>query len=229
MTKLKYILKVLTFINFKITLMSLIMLFSVIFGVIYTNSSIEYTKRISNSISENSGVTVKLSESMNKFNLLGNLVNSKSLKMEKFDDQYDKYVSYKDSFELTRPELKKIDSLLIAKKQALNRIYFERVKNKISNQSDSVLMNTIYYVNSLDYQINHLLNFKISILNKRSIKYQNTLSKQLQDRFLSYVIIMSINFILFGLISWLLISDIRKRDKSDERRRDFISFILNRK
>jgi len=90
-------------------------------------------------------------------------------------------------------------------------------------------MNTIYYVNSLDYQINHLLNFKISILNKRSIKYQNTLSKQLQDRFLSYVIIMSINFILFGLISWLLISDIRKRDKSDERRRDFISFILNRK
>ncbi len=209
--------------------MSLIMLFSVIFGVIYTNSSIEYTKRISNSISENSGVTVKLSESMNKFNLLGNLVNSKSLKMEKFDDQYDKYFSYKDSFELTKPELKKIDSLLIAKKQALNRIYFERVKNKISNQSDSVLMNTIYYVNSLDYQINHLLNFKISILNKRSIKYQNTLSKQLQDRFLSYVIIMSINFILFGLISWLLISDIRKRDKSDERRRDFISFILNRK
>ena len=83
--------------------MSLIMLFSVIFGFIYTNSSIEYTKRISNSISENSGVTVKLSESMNKFNLLGNLVNSKSLKMEKFDDQYDKYVSYKDSFELTRP------------------------------------------------------------------------------------------------------------------------------
>lgn len=205
------------------------MLFSVVFGVNYTNRTIEYTKWVSSDISKNSETTVKLSENVNQFNLISNLMITKSLKGESINEQYDNYCTYKDSFELNKPELRKIDSLLLIKKSALNRVQLERIKSKFNSQSDSTLMKSIYYINSLDYQIEHLLNFKISTLNKRNIKYQNNLSTQLQDRFLSYVIIMTINFLLFAIVGWLLISDIRKKTKSEERRRDFISFLINRK
>lgn len=229
MTKLKYILKVLTFINFKIVLMSLLMLFSIIFGVIYTDNTLKYSDRVYVSISENTEISIALSENMNQFDLYNNLVISNCLKGEEFNSQFDKYNSLKDKFELTKPEIKKIDSLISTKKQVLNRIYFEKIKSRLTVQNDSLILKSIIYVNNLDYQINHLLNFKISILNKRNLKFQNNLSIQLKDRFTKYIFIMSLNLILFISVSWFLFIDIRKKSKSDERRKDFISALLNRK
>ena len=229
MSKLKYILKVLTFINFKIVLMSLLMLFSIVFGVIYTDNTLKYSYRVNQSISKNSEISINLSENMNQFDLYNNLVISSCLNGQEFNSKFEKYNSLKEKFDLSEPEFKKLDSLISTKKLVLNRIHLEKMKDRVHNQNDSLILSSIVYVNKLDYQIDHLLNFKISLLNKRNIKYQNNLSNQLQDRFISYIFIMLFNLILFSVVSFMLINDIKKKSKSDERRKDFISVLLNRK
>ena len=64
MKKLKLLLKVYTFINFKIILMSIFMILTILFGVKYTNDSIDYTSNINRKIKENSQTTISLSENM---------------------------------------------------------------------------------------------------------------------------------------------------------------------
>ena len=91
---------------------------------------------------------------------------------------------------------------------------------------DSEMQEAIYYNNSLSYQIRHLLNFKISTINSRNIKYQNDLSKDLEGRFLKYVTVMFSLMFVFLLTGLLLYIDIRKKSKSDERRKNFISLML---
>ncbi|MFM6199556.1 MAG: hypothetical protein ACKPE1_10510, partial [Dolichospermum sp.] len=117
-------------INFKIILMSILMLFSIVFCVIYTDNTIKYSDRFYKSISENSEVNLTLSENMNQFDLYNNLAISNCLKGEEFNPQFDKYYLLIDKFELTKPENKKIDSLIFTKKQVLNRIYFEKIKSR---------------------------------------------------------------------------------------------------
>jgi hypothetical protein len=209
--------------------MLVLMLFSIIFGVIYTDNTLKYSDRVHKYISENSQISIDLSENMNQFDLYNNVVISNCIKGEEFNSHFDKYYSLKDKFELTKPENKKVDSLIFTKKQVLNRIYFEKVKSRLTIQNDSLILKSIIYVNNLDYQIDHLLNFKISILNKRNLKFQNNLSVQLKDRFTTYIFTMLFNLILFFVVSWFLFTDIRKKSKSDERRKDFISALLNRK
>lgn len=288
MKKLKLIFKVYTFINFKIILMSVFMLLTILFGIKYTNDSINYTSNINKKIKENSQTTINLSENMNKFNLIDNLILSKSLKGDNILNNMDNYISYKDSFMLNKYEYKRIDSLLQIKKRLLYNIYLSKRKSDIididdfktteivpvyvereeykvqkrgifkkskidtvvkrdtiyktvskidgskfqkKNQElkkieDSEMQGAIYYNNSLSYQIRHLLNFKISTINKRNIKYQTDLSKDLEDRFVKYVIVMFSLMFVFVLTGLLLYIDIRKKSKSDERRKNFISLML---
>ncbi len=108
MKKLKLIFKVYTFINFKIILMSVFMLLTILFGIKYTNDSIDYTSNINKRIKENSQTTINLSENMNKFNLIDNLILSKSLKGDNILDNMDNYISYKDSFLLNKYEYKEL-------------------------------------------------------------------------------------------------------------------------
>jgi hypothetical protein len=291
MRKLKLLLKVYTFINFKIILMSIFMILTILFGVKYTNDSIDYTANINNRIKENSKTTINLSENMNQFNLVDNLILSKSLKGENITNNMDIYVSYVDSFMLNKYEYKRIDSLLQIKKRLLYNIYlskkkldildiddfntteivpvyvereeykvkkrgifkkskvdtvikrdtiyktvskidgseFQKKSQELKKVKDSEMQDAIYYNNSLSYQIRHLLNFKISTINSRNIKYQNDLSKDLEDRFLKYVTVMFSLMFVFLLTGVLLYIDIRKKSKSDERRKSFISLILDRK
>lgn len=291
MRKLKLLLKVYTFINFKIILMSIFMILTILFGVKYTNDSIDYTANINNRIKENSKTTINLSENMNQFNLVDNLILSKSLRGENITNNMDIYVSYVDSFMLNKYEYKRIDSLLQIKKRLLYNIYlskkkldildiddfntteivpvyvereeykvkkrgifkkskvdtvikrdtiyktvskidgseFQKKSQELKKVKDSEMQDAIYYNNSLSYQIRHLLNFKISTINSRNIKYQNDLSKDLEDRFLKYVTVMFSLMFVFLLTGVLLYIDIRKKSKSDERRKSFISLILDRK
>jgi len=291
MKKLKLLLKVYTFINFKIILMSIFMLLTILFGIKYTNDSIDYTSNINKNIKENSQTTINLSENMNKFNLIDNLILSKSLKGDNILDNMDNYISYKDSFLLNKYEYQRIDSLLKIKKRLLYNIYLSKRKSDIvdiddfkkteivpvyvereeykvqkkgffkkskidtvikrdtiyksvstidesefqkKNQEfrklqDSEMQEAIYYNNSLSYQIRHLLNFKISTINKRNIKYQTDLSRDLEDRFVKYIIIMCSLMFVFIITGLLLYFDIRKKSKSDERRKSFISLLLNHK
>jgi hypothetical protein len=291
MIKLKYILKVLTFINFKIILMSTFMLLTIFFGIKYTNDSIQNTVNINRKIEENSKTTINLSEKINHFNLIDNLVLSKSLKGENILYNMDIYISYKDSFMLNKYEYAKIDSLLQIKKRLLYNIYlskrksgildiddfrtteivpvyvereeykvnkkgvfkkskidtvikrdtiyksvskideseFQKKNQELKKLEDSQMQEAIYYNNSLSYQIRHLLNFKISTINKRNIKYQKDLSGDLEDRFIKYIIIMSSLMFVFIITGLLLYFDIRKKSKSDERRQNFISLLLSRK
>ncbi len=291
MKKLKLLLKVYTFINFKIILMSIFMLLTILFGIKYTNDSIDYTSNINKRIKENSQTTINLSENMNKFNLIDNLILSKSLKGDNILDNMDNYISYKDSFLLNKYEYQRIDSLLQIKKRLLYNIYlskrksdiididdfrttevvpvyvereeykvqkrgifkkskidtvvkrdtiyktvskideseFQKKNQELKKLEDSEMQDAIYYNNSLSYQIRHLLNFKISTINKRNIKYQTDLSKDLEDRFVKYIIIMSSLMFVFIITGLLLYFDIRKKSKSDERRQNFISLLLSRK
>ena len=291
MKKLKLLLKVYTFINFKIILMSIFMLLTILFGIKYTNDSIDYTSNINKRIKENSQTTINLSENMNKFNLIDNLILSKSLKGDNILDNMDNYISYKDSFLLNKYEYQRIDSLLQIKKRLLYNIYlskrksdiididdfrttevvpvyvereeykvqkrgifkkskidtvvkrdtiyktvskideseFQKKNQELKKLEDSEMQEAIYYNNSLSYQIRHLLNFKISTINKRNIKYQTDLSKDLEDRFVKYIIIMSSLMFVFIITGLLLYFDIRKKSKSDERRQNFISLLLSRK
>ena len=291
MKKLKLLLKVYTFINFKIILMSIFMLLTILFGIKYTNDSIDYTSNINKRIKENSQTTINLSENMNKFNLIDNLILSKSLKGDNILDNMNNYISYKDSFLLNKYEYQRIDSLLQIKKRLLYNIYlskrksdiididdfrttevvpvyvereeykvqkrgifkkskidtvvkrdtiyktvskideseFQKKNQELKKLEDSEMQEAIYYNNSLSYQIRHLLNFKISTINKRNIKYQTDLSKDLEDRFVKYIIIMSSLMFVFIITGLLLYFDIRKKSKSDERRQNFISLLLSRK
>ena len=236
MKKLKLLLKVYTFINFKILLMSIFMLLTILFGVKYTNDSIAYISRANKNIKENSQTTINLSESMNQFNLVDNLILSKSLKGEDITNNMEVYTSYVDSFMLNKYEYKKVDSLLQIKKRLLYNIYLSKKKSDIVEttkvpvkREESEMQEAIYYNNSLSYQIRHLLNFKISIINSRNIKSQSDLGKELEDRFLKYVTVMFSLMFVFLITGLLLYIDIRKKSKSDERRKNFISLLLNRK
>jgi hypothetical protein len=288
MKKLKLLLKVYTFINFKIILMSIFMILTILFGVKYTNDSIDYTSNINRKIKENSQTTISLSENMNQFNLVDNLILSKSLKGENITNNMDVYISYVDSFMLNKYEYKKVDSLLQIKKRLLYNIYlskkksdildiddfktteivpvyvereeykvkkrgifkkskvdtvikrdtiyktvskidgseFQKKSKELKKMEDSEMQEAIYYNNSLSYQIRHLLNFKISTINSRNIKYQNDLSRDLEGRFLKYVTVMFSLMFVFLLTGLLLYIDIRKKSKSDERRKNFISLML---
>lgn len=288
MKKLKLLLKVYTFINFKIILMSIFMILTILFGVKYTNDSIDYTSNINRKIKENSQTTISLSENMNQFNLVDNLILSKSLKGENITNNMDVYISYVDSFMLNKYEYKKVDSLLQIKKRLLYNIYlskkksdildiddfktteivpvyvereeykvkkrgifkkskvdtfikrdtiyktvskidgseFQKKSKELKKMEDSEMQEAIYYNNSLSYQIRHLLNFKISTINSRNIKYQNDLSRDLEGRFLKYVTVMFSLMFIFLLTGLLLYIDIRKKSKSDERRKNFISLML---
>lgn len=271
--------------------MSIFMLLTILFGIKYTNDSIDYTSNINKRIKENSQTTINLSENMNKFNLIDNLILSKSLKGDNILDNMDNYISYKDSFLLNKYEYKRIDSLLQIKKRLLYNIYlskrksdiididdfkiteivpvyvereeykvqkrgifkkskidtvikrdtiyktvskidgseFQKKNQELKKMEDSEMQEAIYYNNSLSYQIRHLLNFKISVINKRNIKYQTDLSKDLEERFVKYIIIMSSLMFVFIITGLLLYFDIRKKSKSDERRKSFISLLLNHK
>ena len=288
MIKIKLLLKVYTFINFKIILMSIFMILTILFGVKYTNDSIDYTSNINRNIKDNSLTTISLSENMNQFNLVDNLILSKSLKGENITNNMDIYVSYVDSFMLNKFEYKRLDSLLQIKKRLLYNIYlskkksdildiddfktteivpvyvereeykvnkrgifkkskvdtvikrdtiyktvskidgseFQKKSKELKKMEDSEMQEAIYYNNSLSYQIRHLLNFKISTINSRNIKYQNDLSKDLEGRFLKYVTVMFSLMFVFLLTGLLLYIDIRKKSKSDERRKNFISLML---
>ena len=288
MRKIKLLLKVYTFINFKIILMSIFMILTILFGVKYTNDSIDYTSNINRKIKDNSLTTISLSENMNQFNLVDNLILSKSLKGENITNNMDIYVSYVDSFMLNKFEYKRLDSLLQIKKRLLYNIYlskkksdildiddfktteivpvyvereeykvkkrgifkkskvdtvikrdtiyktvskidgseFQKKSKELKKMEDSEMQEDIYYNNSLSYQIRHLLNFKISTINSRNIKYQNDLSKDLEGRFLKYVTVMFSLMFVFLLTGLLLYIDIRKKSKSDERRKNFISLML---
>ena len=288
MRKIKLLLKVYTFINFKIILMSIFMILTILFGVKYTNDSIDYTSNINRKIKDNSLTTISLSENMNQFNLVDNLILSKSLKGENITNNMDIYVSYVDSFMLNKFEYKRLDSLLKIKKRLLYNIYlskkksdildiddfktteivpvyvereeykvkkrgifkkskvdtvikrdtiyktvskidgseFQKKSKELKKMEDSEMQEAIYYNNSLSYQIRHLLNFKISTINSRNIKYQNDLSKDLEGRFLKYVTVMFSLMFVFLLTGLLLYIDIRKKSKSDERRKNFISLML---
>ena len=288
MRKIKLLLKVYTFINFKIILMSIFMILTILFGVKYTNDSIDYTSNINRKIKDNSLTTISLSENMNQFNLVDNLILSKSLKGENITNNMDIYVSYVDSFMLNKFEYKRLDSLLKIKKRLLYNIYlskkksdildiddfktteivpvyvereeykvkkrgifkkskvdtvikrdtiyktvskidgseFQKKSKELKKMEDSEMQEAIYYNNSLSYQIRHLLNFKISTINSRNIKYQNDLSKDLEGRFLKYVAVMFSLMFVFLLTGLLLYIDIRKKSKSDERRKNFISLML---
>lgn len=288
MRKIKLLLKVYTFINFKIILMSIFMILTILFGVKYTNDSIDYTSNINRKIKDNSLTTISLSENMNQFNLVDNLILSKSLKGENITNNMDIYVSYVDSFMLNKFEYKRLDSLLQIKKRLLYNIYlskkksdildiddfktteivpvyvereeykvkkrgifkkskvdtvikrdtiyktvskidgseFQKKSKELKKMEDSEMQEAIYYNNSLSYQIRHLLNFKISTINSRNIKYQNDLSKDLEGRFLKYVTVMFSLMFVFLLTGLLLYIDIRKKSKSDERRKNFISLML---
>lgn len=288
MRKIKLLLKVYTFINFKIILMSIFMIVTILFGVKYTNDSIDYTSNINRKIKDNSLTTISLSENMNQFNLVDNLILSKSLKGENITNNMDIYVSYVDSFMLNKFEYKRLDSLLQIKKRLLYNIYlskkksdildiddfktteivpvyvereeykvkkrgifkkskvdtvikrdtiyktvskidgseFQKKSKELKKIEDSEMQEAIYYNNSLSYQIRHLLNFKISTINSRNIKYQNDLSKDLEGRFLKYVTVMFSLMFVFLLTGLLLYIDIRKKSKSDERRKNFISLML---
>jgi preprotein translocase subunit SecG len=288
MKKLKLLLKVYTFINFKIILMSIFMILTILFGVKYTNDSIDYTSNINRKIKDNSLTTISLSENMNQFNLVDNLILSKSLKGENITNNMDIYISYVDSFMLNKYEYKRVDSLLQIKKRLLYNIYlskkksdildiddfktteivpvyvereeykvkkrgifkkskvdtvikrdtiyktvskidgseFQRKSQELKKMEDFEMQEAIYYNNSLSYQIRHLLNFKISTINSRNIKYQNDLSRDLEGRFLKYVTVMFSLMFVFLLTGLLLYIDIRKKSKSDERRKNFISLML---
>ncbi len=106
---------------------------------------------------------------------------------------------------------------------------FQKKNQELKKMEDSEMQEAIYYNNSLSYQIRHLLNFKISVINKRNIKYQTDLSKDLEERFVKYIIIMSSLMFVFIITGLLLYFDIRKKSKSDERRKSFISLLLNHK
>lgn len=271
--------------------MSTFMLLTIFFGIKYTNDSIQNTVNINRKIEENSKTTINLSEKINHFNLIDNLVLSKSLKGENILYNMDIYISYKDSFMLNKYEYAKIDSLLQIKKRLLYNIYlskrksdildiddfrtteivpvyvereeykfnkrgifkkskidtvikrdtiyksvskideseFQKKNQELKKLEDSQMQEAIYYNNSLSYQIRHLLNFKISTINKRNIKYQKDLSGDLEDRFIKYIIIMSSLMFVFIITGLLLYFDIRKKSKSDERRQNFISLLLSRK
>ena len=123
MKKLKYIFRVLTFINIEIIVMILFMIGTILFGISYTNTKINYTKKLTDQIKENSKLTVKLSENINQFNLIDNILLSKSLKGENISINIKNYVSYKDSFILDREEYLKIDSIIRIKNNILYEIY----------------------------------------------------------------------------------------------------------
>jgi len=291
MRKFKSIFKVLTFINIEIFVMILFMIGTILFGINYTNNAIDYTKKLTDQIKDNSELTVNLSESINQFNLIDNILLSKSLKGEDISLNIENYVTYKDSFMLNKYEYLKVDSLMNTKKNLIYRIYLSKKKQdlidyndfeeveiipvyvdrkefKVSKKGlfkktkidtievkdtiykqvkklntskfieaqgnfkkmvDSEIESAIYYNNSLSYQIRHLLNFKISIINKRNIKIQDSLIEELRSQFVSYVITMCFILVAFIIISMLLIYDVKKKSKKENRQKYLISLLLNKK
>jgi hypothetical protein len=267
------------------------MIGTILFGINYTNNAIDYTKKLTDQIKDNSELTVNLSESINQFNLIDNILLSKSLKGEDISLNIENYVTYKDSFMLNKYEYLKVDSLMNTKKNLIYRIYLSKKKQdlidyndfeeveiipvyvdrkefKVSKKGlfkktkidtievkdtiykqvkklntskfieaqgnfkkmvDSEIESAIYYNNSLSYQIRHLLNFKISIINKRNIKIQDSLIEELRSQFVSYVITMCFILVAFIIISMLLIYDVKKKSKKENRQKYLISLLLNKK
>jgi len=268
------------------------MLFTIGFGINYTKDTIDYTERLSFRIKENSLISSQLSENMSQFNLIDNLILSKSLKGEDISENIIHFISYSDSFMLNKFEKSKMDSLLNLKRNLFYQIMLSKKKSDISVRMDDIkdekvvplyveknsytiskkrffkktkidtikrvdtlyskvvdinktklqdkvsqirkddddtFQSQIYLYNSLSYQVRHMLNFKISLLNNRNIKTQETLIKSLNERFIDYIIIITITLVLFILCVLFLIHDIRKKSKSENRYKHLISLLLSKK
>lgn len=265
MNKIKSIFKVLTFINIEIIGMSIFMIFSIFFGIYYTNNTIDYIEYTNSKIKSNSEINIHLSNNTNQFNLIDHLIIKKSLDGENITRNIEEYVSYRDSFLLNEKELLRFDSLLDKKTQISDKIFklkyqivclekrnFEEIDSTLiskkdvykSQYSDKYLKQTIdnfeYKIsdeikdllssyNMSTYRVNHLLNFKSEYVSSNSIRTQDLLIKNLKNRFIYYILVMSATLLFFILICYLLYKDIRAKSKVENRNRYFISQLLNRK
>lgn len=138
-------------------------------------------------------------------------------------------VSKKGFFKRTKIDTTKTTDTLYQKITNLNQ---EKISSKITQirkNDDKTFQEHIYYYNSLSYQIRHMLNFKISLLNDRNIKTEESLMRNLNERFVRYVIIIGITLVLFILCVLFLIYDIRKKSKVEFRQKYLISLLLNKK
>ena len=115
MSKIKSILKVLTFINLEIFILIFSMGFSISFGYNYIRDSVDSAKSITIQINKTEIERIKLIERLNNFSLLEDELLSMSLKNLNIDEKLDTYYSYKDSFNLSKKKSDLIDSLFIEK------------------------------------------------------------------------------------------------------------------
>ena len=123
MSKIAAILRVLTFINIEIIGMTIFMLASIIFGVIYTINTIDYIEYVDQKIISNSESTIILSNNINKLNLIDHTIIKKSTQGEDIQNNLVDYLAYRDSFLLNDREIVKFDSLTNKKIEISNRIY----------------------------------------------------------------------------------------------------------
>ena len=115
MSKIRSILKVLTFINLEIFILIFSMVFSISFGYNYIRDSVDSAKSISSEINKTEVERVRLIERLNNFSLLEDELLSKSLKNLNISDELDIYSSYRDSFDLSKRDSVIIDSLFMEK------------------------------------------------------------------------------------------------------------------
>lgn len=148
MSKIRSILKVLTFINLEIFILIFSMVFSISFGYNYIRDSVDSAKSISSEINKTEVERVRLIERLNNFSLLEDELLSKSLKNLNISEELDIYSSYKDSFDLSKKDSTIIDSLFM-RKQILFRVIksYKRSNNiKIAKDDFKINKTTVEYI-----------------------------------------------------------------------------------
>jgi hypothetical protein len=265
MSKIAAILRVLTFINIEIFGMAIFMVASLVFGIFYTHNTIDYIEFTNKKIVQNSETSIKLSDNMNKLNLIDHLIIKKSTQGEKIENNINNYIAYRDSFLFNELEIQKFDSLSQKKIEIVKRIYglnsqivnlnkrnFELIDSSLISKkeikrlefSDKNMYLTIknykFKISDevsgliseygrLNYATIHMLNFKIYSTNSSNIRFQNSLINNLKSKFINYIIVMFIIFILFLGMLYFLIRDIKTKSKIENRNKYLIAQLLNRK
>jgi hypothetical protein len=274
------VLKVLTFINIKIVILSVLLIILSVFGYKSISSSLDRTNYLVNGVVQNEIKVVRIASINYQMTKKDNEILSKCLNRridyEKVEEDVDELIFLKDQLKMDSTSSKRIDSLLVAKvlvfkkisnfdvsrvhvndilesntvkvvskstKKSLfktkveyntfsrqyytiNRKMFEKESNKASLKNSSELNKLIKENNELNLKVYLITNtYSLDMFNSNMIEYKIATDK-IKDNLINYLIYTTLIMLFSGLVIYLLISDILKKQKSESRYRQMISMMI---
>lgn len=218
MNKFKSIFKVLTFLDVEIFLLCTMMVLSLYFSNNFIKKSISTTKGLTSEIIKNDYYILSLDEKYREFKNLDDELLFKSISGQKLDSSLIKLNSYKSYFYQYKSS--ELNNLLIKKEKLFIEIYNTK-------EHDSIFYNQIYKNALINIELRDIVDKYHSLKSLENIKTQNDITEELYKNYKKYMIVFIVTIFVFTLCISLIVIDIKKIYRKDDRNKYLISVLIN--